>query len=81
MMNRPNILPLSSLLITLYHKYTEHELETFVEVLNPNKANCYGAINPKMLKGASKSVSKHLCILMNRSFDKSFLFCYMHGSL
>ena len=49
---------------------TEHEIETIIEVLNPNKASCDDAISHKMLNGVSKSVSKPLCILMKRSFSE-----------
>ena len=49
---------------------TEHEIETSIEVLNPNKASGDGDICHKMLKGVSKSVSKPLCIFMNRFFDE-----------
>ena len=49
---------------------TEHELETINEVLKPNKTSGDDGISHNMLKGVSKSVSKPLCILMNRSFDE-----------
>ena len=49
---------------------TEHEKETTFEALNPNKASGDDGISHKTLKGVSKSVSKPLCILMNRSFDE-----------
>ena len=49
---------------------TEYEIETFIEILNPNKASGDDGISHKMLKGVSKSVSKPLCILMNRSFSE-----------
>ena len=49
---------------------TELEIENIIEVLNPNKASCDDGISHKMLKGVSKSVSKPLCIWMNRSFDE-----------
>ena len=49
---------------------TEHEVKTIIELLNPNKASGDDGISNKMLKGVSKYVSKPLCILMNRSFDK-----------
>ena len=51
---------------------TEHEIETTIAVLNPNKAGLSGDddIRHKMPKGVSKSVSKALCILMNRPFDE-----------
>ena len=41
-----------------------------MEVLNPNKASGDDGISHEMLKGVSKSVSKPLCILINRSFDE-----------
>ena len=44
------------------------EIEKTIEVLNPNKASGDDGISHKMLRGVSKSVSKPLCILMNRSF-------------
>ena len=65
----PKYLPLQSLLIT-QRNCTEHEIETIIEVLNPNKGRGDDVISHKMLKGVSKSVSKPLCILMNRSFDE-----------
>ena len=49
---------------------TELEIENIIEVLNPNKASGDDGISHKMFKGVSKSVSKPLCILMNRSFDE-----------
>ena len=49
---------------------TEHEIQTIIEVLNPNKASGDDGISHKMLKGVSKSVSKPLYILMNRSFSE-----------
>ena len=49
---------------------TEHEIQTIIEVLDPNKASGDDGISHKMLKGVSKSVSKPLCILMNRSFSE-----------
>ena len=51
---------------------TEHEIENIIEELNPNKVSGDDGISHKMLKGVSKSVSKPLCILMNRSFDEDF---------
>ena len=47
---------------------TELEIENIIEVLNPNKASGDDGISHKMLKNVSKTVSKPLCILMNRSF-------------
>ena len=41
-----------------------------MEVLNPNKASGDDGMSHKMLRGVSKSVSKPLCILMNRSFEE-----------
>ena len=49
---------------------TEHEIENIIEVPNPNKASGDDGISHKMLKGVSKSLSKPVCILMNRSFDE-----------
>ena len=49
---------------------TELEIENTIEVLNSNKASGDDGISHKMLKGVSKTVSKPLCILMNRSFDE-----------
>ena len=37
---------------------TEHEIETTIEVLNPNKASGDDGLSHIMLKGISKSVSK-----------------------
>ena len=51
---------------------TEHEIVNIIEVLSPNKASGDDGISHKMLKGVSKSVSKALCILINRSFDEGF---------
>ena len=50
--------------------YTKLEIETIIEVLNSNKASGDDDISHKMLKGVSKTVSKALCILINRSFDE-----------
>ena len=47
-------------------------IENIIEVLNPNKASGDDGISHKILEGVSKSVSKPLCILMNRSFDAGF---------
>ena len=47
---------------------TEQEIEKTIEVLN--KASGDDGISHKMLRGVSKSVSKPLCILMNRSFEE-----------
>ena len=47
-------------------------IEYIIEVLNPNKASGDDGISHKILKGVSKSVSRPLCILMNRSFDAGF---------
>ena len=49
---------------------TEQEIEKTIEVLNPNKVSGDDGISHKMLRGVSKSVSKPLCILMNRSFEE-----------
>ena len=49
---------------------TEHEIESIIEVLNPNKASGDDGTSYKILKGVSESVSKPLCILMNRSFSE-----------
>ena len=49
---------------------TEHEIQTIIEVINPNKASGDDGISHKMHKGVSKSVSNPLCILMNRSFSE-----------
>ena len=55
---------------SLYHvNCTEHEIETTFKVLNPIKASNDDAISHEMPNGVSKSASKPLCILMNRSFD------------
>ena len=50
--------------------YNELEIENIIEVLNSNKASGDDDISHKMLKGVSKTVSKPLCILINRSFDE-----------
>ena len=73
MMNIPHYLLFRSLPITLSLSEincTEYEIETIIEVLNPNKASGDDGISDKMLKGVSKSVSKSLCILMNRSLSE-----------
>ena len=49
---------------------SEHEIETTIEVLNPNKASGDDGISHKMPKVVSKSVLKSLCILKNRSFSE-----------
>ena len=49
---------------------TELEIENIIEVLNPNKASGDDGISHKMLKSVSKTVSKPLCILINRSFPE-----------
>ena len=49
---------------------TELEIENIIQVLNSNKASGDDGIIHKTFKGVSKSVSKPLCILMNRSFDE-----------
>ena len=48
----------------------EREIEATIEILNPKKASGDDDISHKVLKGVSKSVSKPVCILMNRSFDE-----------
>ena len=50
--------------------YTELEIENIIEKINSNKASGDDDISHKMLKGVSKTVSKPLCILINRSFDE-----------
>ena len=47
---------------------TENEIENLINVLNINKASGNDGISHRMLKGVSKSISKTLSILMNRSF-------------
>ena len=47
----------------------ELEIEN-IEVLDPYKASGDDGISHKMLKGVSKTVSKPLCISMNRSFHE-----------
>ena len=49
---------------------TELKIENIVEVLSSNKASGDDDISHKMLKGVSKTVSKPLCILMNRSLGE-----------
>ena len=49
---------------------TELEIENIIEVLNPYKASGDDDISHKMLKSVSKTVSKPLCSLMNRSFHE-----------
>ena len=55
---------------------TEHEIESTIEILNPNKASGDDGISHKMLKGISNSFSKPLYILMNQSFDKSIFLIF-----
>ena len=52
---------------------TEHENETIIEGLKPNKAIGDNGISHKILKGVSKSVSKPLYIMMNRSCSEGVL--------
>ena len=47
---------------------TSHEIQTLIELLNPNKATGPDEISNKMLKAVSKEVSVPLNILFNRSF-------------
>ena len=47
---------------------TENELELLIQTLNLNKAN--GLDGNRMLKSFSKSISKPLAILLNRSFSE-----------
>ena len=49
---------------------TENEIENLINVLNINKASGVDGISHMMLKGVSKSISKPLSILMNRSFNE-----------
>ena len=49
---------------------TENEIENLINVLNINKASGDDGISHRMLKGVSKSISKPLFILMNRSFNE-----------
>ena len=49
---------------------TENEIENLINVLNINKASGDDGISHRMLKGVSKSISKPLSILMNRSFNE-----------
>ena len=52
---------------------TEQEIEKKpIEVLNPNKASGDDSISHKMLRGVSKSFSKPLCILTNRSLMREY---------
>ena len=70
-MNTSSNLLFQIFLITLSQIHcTEHEIENIIEVLNPNKASGDDGISHKMLNSVSKSVSKPLCILINRSFDE-----------
>ena len=49
---------------------TETEIKSLINVLNPNKVSGDDGISHKMLKGVSKSISKPLSILLNRSFNE-----------
>ena len=71
MIQKPSYLHLLRLLITHSQiNCTELEVGNIIEVLNSNKASGDDGISHKMLKGVSKTVSRPLCILMNRSFDE-----------
>ena len=60
MMNIPPLPPFSKLTDNSFSQIncTENEIETIIEVLNPNKASGDDGISHNMLKGVSKSVSK-----------------------
>ena len=47
-----------------------HEIETLIEILNPNKATGLDEISNKMLKAVAQEVSVPLNILFNRSFSE-----------
>ena len=47
---------------------TAHEVASFIELLNPNKATGPDGISNKMLKAVAKEVAVPLSILFNRSF-------------
>ena len=47
---------------------TFHEIQTLIELLNPNKATGPDEISNKMLKAVAKEVSVPLNTLFNRSF-------------
>ena len=47
---------------------TSHEIQTLIELLNPNKTTGPDEISNKMLKAVAKEVSVPLNILFNRSF-------------
>ena len=49
---------------------TENEIELLIQTLNPNKANGLDGISNRMLKSVSKTISKPLAILLNRSFSE-----------
>ena len=49
---------------------TENGIENLINVLNINKASGDDGISHRMLKGVSKSISKPLSILLNRSFNE-----------
>ena len=49
---------------------TSHEIETLIEILNPNKATGPDEISNKMLKAVAQEVSVPLNILFNRSFSE-----------
>ena len=70
MMNTPNYLPFQKLTDNTLSQIncTEHEIKAIIELLNPNRASSDDGISHRMLKSVSKSVSKPLCILMNRDF-------------
>ena len=49
---------------------TDNDIENLINVLNTDKASGNDGISHRILKGVSKSISKRLSILMNRSFDE-----------
>ena len=49
---------------------TSHEIETVIEILNPNKATGSDEISNKMLKVVAKEVFVPLNILFDRSFSE-----------
>ena len=51
---------------------TENEIELLIQTLNPNKANGLDGISNRMLKSVSKTISKPLAILLNRSFSEVY---------
>ncbi|MCG7877681.1 MAG: reverse transcriptase domain-containing protein [Candidatus Thiodiazotropha endolucinida] len=61
---------------------TASEIQSLIEILNPNKASGPDGINNKMLKPVAKEISVPLSILFNRSFrEGKFSEIWKHSNL